>query len=100
MPVFADPEGISAEIIQDFYDFTDKRVLEVGSGKGRITMAIAERSQQVTAIDPADELIQTAIEITPANLKDKTTFIACGIEDFNLPAGSAKFDIALFTWSL
>ncbi len=100
MPVIADPEGISAKIIQEFVDFTDKQVLEIGCGKGRITMAIAERSSHITAIDPLAEDIQTAEQNTPASLKGKITFIASGIEDFDLSEGSAKFDIALFSWSL
>jgi 2-polyprenyl-3-methyl-5-hydroxy-6-metoxy-1,4-benzoquinol methylase len=100
MPVFADPEGVSIKIIQEFIDFTDKRVFEIGCGKGRITMGIAELSSHVTAIDPEVEAIQTAQENTPTNLKDKVTFITSGIEDFELPEDSAKFDIALFSWSL
>ena len=100
MLVIADPEGISAKIIQEFVDFTGKRVFEIGCGKGRITMAIAERSSHVTAIDPLAEGIQTAKQNTPASLMGKITFVASGIEDFNLPEGSAKFDIALFSWSL
>jgi 2-polyprenyl-3-methyl-5-hydroxy-6-metoxy-1,4-benzoquinol methylase len=100
MPVIVDPEGISAKIIQEFVDITGKRVLEIGCGKGRITMAIAERSSHITAIDPLAEDIQTAKQNTPASLKDKITFVASGIKDFNLPDDSAKFDIALFSWSL
>ena len=97
MLVIADPEGISAKIIQEFVDFTGKRVFEIGCGKGRITMAIAERSSHVTAIDPLAEGIQTAKQNTPAPLKGKINFIASRIQDFNLPEGSAKFDIALFS---
>ncbi len=79
MPVIADPEGISAKNLQEISDFTDKRVLEIGCGKGRITMAIAERSSHVTAIDPLAEDIQTAEKNTPASLKDKITFVASGL---------------------
>ena len=100
MPVIADPEGVSAKVIQEFIDFTDKRVLEIGCGEGRITMAIAERSSHVTAIDPLAEDIQTAKQNTPDSLKRKINFITASIEDFDLPEGSAKFDIALFSWSL
>ena len=100
MPVIVDPEGISVKIIQEFVDFTGKRVLEIGCGKGRITMAIAERSSHITAIDPLAEDIQTAKQNTPDPLKGIINFIASSIQDFNLPEGSAKFDIALFSWSL
>ncbi len=100
MTVTADPEGISAKIIQEFSDFNDKRVFEIGCGKGRITMAIAERSSHVTAIDPVVEDIQIATQNTPTNLMDKITFIPSGIEDFKLPEDVDKYDIAFFTWSL
>ena len=100
MPVFADPEGVSIKFIQEFFDFTDKRILEIGCGMGRITMGISEPSRHVTAIDPDAEAIHTAQENTPAHLRDKVTFIASGIEEFELPDDSAEFDIALFSWSL
>ena len=47
MPVFADPEGVSIKIIQEFIDITDKRIFEIGCGKGRITMGIAAINQAV-----------------------------------------------------
>ena len=100
MPVIADPEGVSIKIIREFIDFTDKRVLEIGCGKGRITMGIAEHSMHVTAIDPEIENIQTAQENTPRQLKEKVAFIASGIEDFELGGDFNRFDIALFSWSL
>lgn len=100
MSVVADPEGISANIIQDFYEFTGRRVLEIGCGKGRLTMAIAEPSLHVTAIDPLEEDIQTAVQNTPSHLRDKVNFIASSIDDFDLPTDESKFDIALFSWSL
>ena len=100
MSVVTDPEGISAEIIQEFYDFTYRRVLVIGCGKGRITMAIAENSQHVTAIDPNEDDIQTAVQNTPTHLKDKINFITSSIADFEQPSDTSKFDIALFTWSL
>lgn len=100
MSVVADPEGVSAKILQEFIDFTDKRVLEIGCGRGRITLAIADPCSHVTAIDPLEEDIQFAIEKTPDHLKEKVNFLASGIEDFILPEDSVRFDIAMFTWSL
>lgn len=100
MPVVADPEGVSAKLLQEFVDFSDNRVFEIGCGKGRITMAIAERSSHITAIDPVEEDIQTSIQNTPDHLKGKINYIASGIEDFILEEDTVKFDIALFSWSL
>jgi len=100
MPVSADPEGVSEKIIQEFVDFSGKRVFEIGCGDGRITMALAELASHVTAIDPLAEDIQTAQQETPAHLKGKINFITSRIQDFHLPESAAKFDIALFSWSL
>ena len=100
MPVVADPENVSAKILQQFLDFNDKRVLEIGCGQGRITRAIAEHSGHVTAIDPIEEDIQFAIEKTPNHLKEEISFQTFGIEEYPTPEDFAKFDITLFTWSL
>jgi ubiquinone/menaquinone biosynthesis C-methylase UbiE len=100
MPVIADPEGVSARIIQEFIALKGKRLFEIGCGEGRITMLLAEHASHVTAIDPIVEDINAAQKATPDSLKEKIDFIASGIEDFILPEDSAKFDIALFSWSL
>jgi 2-polyprenyl-3-methyl-5-hydroxy-6-metoxy-1,4-benzoquinol methylase len=100
MTVVTDPKGVSAQVIQQFYDFTNKGVLEIGCGRGRMTFPLAGPSLHITAIDPLEEDIQTAIENTPPDLREKIDFIVSGIEHFDPPPGGAKFDIAIFTWSL
>jgi len=100
MSVIADPEGISAAVLQEFIDFKDKRVFEIGCGNGRITWGYAEQTTHVTALDPIAEDIQTAKLKIPESLKAKVVFIESSIEDFDLPEDSGKFDISLFTWSL
>ena len=100
MNVVADPEGTSALVIKEFADLKDKRILEIGCGKGRITFPLAEIADHITAIDPAVEDIEHAIDVTPGLLKGKIEFSATGIEDFNLQDGSPQYDLCLFTWSL
>lgn len=100
MSVVADPEGTSALVIKEFADLKDKRILEIGCGKGRLTFPLAEIAIHITAIDPAAEDIEHAIEATPGLLKDKIEFSATGIEDFNLTVGAPQYDLSLFTWSL
>ncbi len=100
MTVVADPEGTTALVIKEFTDLKDKRILEIGCGKGRITFPLAEIANHITAIDPAAEDLEHAIEATPGLLKDKIEFSATGIEEFNLPDGSPQYDLCLFTWSL
>ena len=100
MPASVDPEGVSVRQIQKFVDLQGKRILEVGCGEGRLTIPLAETASYIVAIDPVVEDIAIAIEATPGKLKDRIDFIATAIEDYELPPGSPRFDLALFTWSL
>jgi 2-polyprenyl-3-methyl-5-hydroxy-6-metoxy-1,4-benzoquinol methylase len=100
MAVFVDPEGVSARKILDFVDLKDKRLLEIGCGKGRLTIPLAEIASHITAIDPSLEDIQVAMERTPERLAGTIKYKAMPIEEFDLPPGSPKFDLIFFTWSL
>ena len=100
MPAFVDPEGVSVREIQEFVDLQGKRILEIGCGEGRLTIPLAETASSIIAIDPVVEDITIAIEAHPEKLKDRIDFIATAIEDYELPPGSPRFDLALFTWSL
>lgn len=100
MTVAADPEGISARVIADFVDLDNKKILEVGCGRGRLTFPLAEFADHITAFDPVAEDIQHAIDVTPEHLKGKIDFTAEAIEEFEPPIGAPLFDLCLFTWSL
>ena len=52
MTVAVDPEGVGARAIADFVELDNKRVLEIGCGKGRLTVPLAEFAKHITAIDP------------------------------------------------
>ena len=100
MPVFADSEGVSAREILNFVDLRNKRLLEIGCGKGRLTIPLAETASHITAIDPSLEDIRAAMERTPERLAGTIEYLAVPIEEFDLTPGSQKFDLVLFTWSL
>ena len=100
MTVAADPEGVSAQAIADFVDLGERKILEIGCGKGRLTFPLAEIAGHITAIDPVEEDIRKAIEGTPAHLKQKIEFIPQSIEAYKHPESSAPFDLSIFTWSL
>jgi len=100
MPVFVDPEGVSAREILNFVDLRDKRLLEIGCGRGRLTIPLAKIASHITAIDPRLEDIQAAMERTPEKLAGTINYKAVPIEEFDLSPGSQKFDLILFTWSL
>ncbi|MFL7893302.1 MAG: class I SAM-dependent methyltransferase [Anaerolineales bacterium] len=100
MPIFADPEGVSAREILNFVDLKGKRLLEIGCGRGRLTIPLAETASHITAIDPSLEDIRAAMERTPERLARTIEYKAMPIEEFDLSPGSQKFDLILFTWSL
>ena len=99
MPVIVDPEGVGLVSLLDFANFEEKRVLEIGCGKGRLTFGLAEQASHIIAIEPVSEDIQTAELNTRDSLKGKIKFLASTIEEIDL-GGDSKFDLAFFSWSL
>jgi 2-polyprenyl-3-methyl-5-hydroxy-6-metoxy-1,4-benzoquinol methylase len=96
--VRCDPEDTETATLLDFADFTDKRVLEIGCGDGRLTWRYAAWAAHVTAIDPKVDDIATAIEDCPYSLRNHVEFRAERLEDFTPP--HERFDLALLSWSL
>jgi 2-polyprenyl-3-methyl-5-hydroxy-6-metoxy-1,4-benzoquinol methylase len=98
MAVQIDPEGLEINALFDFVDdFRGKRVLEVGCGDGRLTWHYADQCSHVTGIDPDADDIALAIKDTPETLKDKVTFLATDILDYDSPV---SFDLVILSWSL
>jgi 2-polyprenyl-3-methyl-5-hydroxy-6-metoxy-1,4-benzoquinol methylase len=100
MAIVKDPEGNELSALHEMVDFTDLGVLEVGCGDGRLTWLYAEKTAHVTAIDPITEDIEKARANIPSPLKGRINFVQSTIEDFTLPTGDRRFDIAIFAWSL
>lgn len=98
MAVRVDPEQYEFDTLLAFAgDLTGKRVLEIGSGSGRITTHLAPFAAHVTAIDPNKERIDQAIEQMSPDLADKISYQAIPLAD--VPPGE-RFDLALLSWSL
>ncbi len=57
-----DPASAEPNMIANSVDFDGMRVLEVGSGDGRMTSMIASSASSVLSIDPDEEAISTGIE--------------------------------------
>jgi predicted RNA methylase len=112
MPIQLDPEDSETTALLDYADFTDKYVLEIGCGDGRLTWRYADRAARVIAIDPDADRIATAIKDTPATLKDRVEFQVNSIEEFSLAKGlgtngnsqlqpsQGLFDVVFMSWSL
>jgi len=93
-----DPEGTETHQLGKAVDFHDKRVLEIGSGEGRLTWRYARAARRVLAIDPDLVALRVAAADRPANLTE--TVMPVGASSLDLPFRVASFDIAVLAWSL
>ena len=75
--------------ITKLVDIKDKSILELGCGTGRITFALAERVQELTAIDIDVKAIRNAQQ---RNVHGNVTFLVEDMEDFHL---GRKYDLIL-----
>lgn len=74
-----------------------ERVLDVGCGTGTLTRQAAEAvgpNGQVTGIDPAEDMIRTALLTKPPQPKHLTFHVAA-VE--SLPFGAGEFDVVLLS---
>jgi ubiquinone/menaquinone biosynthesis C-methylase UbiE len=79
--------------IEEFVDLQGKSLLEVGCGDGRLTALLAEKAQEITAIDPDVSSIESAHD----NIAGVNFLVGSG-ENLDFPDNS--FDIVLFSYSL
>lgn len=105
MAIIIDPEETEIAILLDFAgDLTGKRILEIGSGDGRLTRRFAHLAGTVVALEPALEKHNKAVNDLPASLLDKVTHLNLDLEgfaeDWQAGARSAPFDLAILSWSL
>lgn len=73
-------------------DIKGKTVLEVGCGKGRVTVELARHARKVVAVDPDESLLQAARSLVGA---DNVEFVLCGGESLFFPESS--FDIVVYS---
>jgi ubiquinone/menaquinone biosynthesis C-methylase UbiE len=93
-----DAEGAHLAAILRATDFTGCRVLEVGSGDGRLTWGIAESASYVVAFDPDDERVAAARRDCPEALRGKVRFEVARADEIEIERQSV--DIVFFSWSL
>jgi ubiquinone/menaquinone biosynthesis C-methylase UbiE len=97
MTLQKDPKGTETHQLGKAVDFHGKRVLEIGSGEGRLTWRYARAARRVLAIDPDLVALQVAAADRPADLKE--TVVPMGASSLDLPFRRASFDIAVLAWS-
>jgi SAM-dependent methyltransferase len=75
--------------ISELVDIKGKSILELGCRTGRITFALADRVQELTAIDIDEKAIRNAQQ---RNVHGNVTFLVEDMEDFDL---GRKYDLIL-----
>ena len=98
MTLQKDPEKNEARYLHTFADFTRRRVLEIGSGEGRMTWQYAKGTQTTIGIDPDRDSLRIARLDRPHDLENKA-FFTCAVSE-HLPFSKEAFDIAVLAWSL
>jgi predicted RNA methylase len=93
-----DAEGFHLAAIQRAADFRGRRVLEVGSGEGRLTWGFATLAASVLAFDPDEDVVASARVECAEELRDKVRFEVARAEDIDVPPESV--DLVFFSWSL
>ena len=84
-------------------DFSGKRVLEIGSGDGRLTWRYADQDAFVVGIEPKAEKIAIAQQNTPSELVGRVEFHATNLEEYTTSAvadPAQRFDLVILSWSL
>ncbi len=93
-----DPENKEGRILNQFIDFKDKRVLEIGCGEGRLTWKYAAASSITIGVDSDHTALRVAQADIPHNLQQNVHFGAANAT--HLPFAKETFDIAILAWSL
>jgi len=59
-----DPEGHETRALHSLIDFSDRDVMEIGAGDGRMTWRYADAARSVTALDPLENDIELAKRVS------------------------------------
>jgi len=97
MPVDKDPEKHETAHLLHFGDFQGKRVLEVGSGDGRLTWRYAARALRVVGVDVDRDALRIAQIERPSDLANRAVFVEA--TSVRLPFHKESFDMAVLAWS-
>ena len=98
MTLQKDPQRNESKYLHRFVDFTNKRVLEIGCGEGRMTWQYAKATHHTVGIDLDVDSLRVAKVDQPYDLEHKAHF-ACAASEY-LPFSKETFDIAVLAWSL
>ena len=97
MTIQRDPEPKEIKYLHKFADFSEKRVLEIGCGEGRLTWQYARKSKITIGFDVDADALRVASIERPSDLQSKVLFSRA--ESEYLPFHKEMFDMALLSWS-
>lgn len=97
MTIQKDPEGNEKKYLHKFADVTNRRILEIGCGEGRLTWKYAHASSLTIGLDPDHDALRVALIDSPHDLKNKVFLTRAGSE--HLPFAKETFDLAVLAWS-
>lgn len=98
MIVDRDPEGFETAALARHVEFTGRRVVEIGSGNGRLTRRLAALGvERLVSFDVEHEAVLEALGEWETRPVERVHLHVAEAEHLPYPAGS--FDLALFAWS-
>jgi ubiquinone/menaquinone biosynthesis C-methylase UbiE len=98
VPATIDPDGVEIMTIEHLVELQGLRIVEIGSGDGRLTFEVGQAAASVFAFDSDADAIRKAKAETPKALRRRLRFEVADAAQLELPKG--EFDLALFSWSL
>jgi len=93
------PSPNELKAIQFLVRFKDLRVLEIGTGDGRLTWPFAREAAQWVALDPDQSELALAAEVLRRVSQQNTVRLTLG-DARALGFPDRYFDLVWFTWSL
>jgi ubiquinone/menaquinone biosynthesis C-methylase UbiE len=96
--VVQDPDGLELRYLRQLAPPAGAKVLELGSGDGRLIWQYGDDASQVCGVDTKLDKLKRALDIRPPSLAARTHFVLSTAEA--LPFADDSFGLAIMAWSL